>query len=1707
MYGKVYKALFILSFMKKRKVTLSLDDKVYSDFQNYCEENAIMLSKKVEIFIKEFLKNKKILSAFFMLFLSLFLISFVSAEIVERGSNWNKISNPDGSYSLEIYNNIINFDNGSAYLPADIKIIPSNHSSFTYEVANASYKAYFKNNTNIPAGVGGQNASVRFENRGYFFTFDISTSQMKWYNSTYVAGGVEIGMVQNMNPQNTQINVSGNSAYYSNAWLNTDLEYKLNPDTMKETLIIRSVPNPSSSIVPDYFQYRTNLWFNSSLMLCADGICYSSSSGSAKNIDTWGKIEFRDSDNKTIFYLPTPIVSDSIGNTSLGYYSINLNPSVSNPIILLKIRILKSFLNNATFPVYLDPSVRIGGSEGGGDAYVASGNPNQNFGTDTSLEVKKQSPTRSSYVMFNISSIPDNQVIDNASLCMYIYEDVIAGAETIYIHHVYNTSWCEGDGGTDGNPACEITWNNQPCGTNFDDSENCNLTAESNVTNDGNQDNTWECWDIKKSLAKAYLNGSEAVALVLVTNDSGSADKFRSKEYSNSSLWPYLNITYHLSDMIAPSFSIYTENPANGSSYAQGQIYRFNVTINENNMNIVGIEFNGTNYTNGITNVSNVYIFNRTDLAAGTYYYRWWANDSVGNYNTSEIRYYTINKAIPVLTFLANGVTENLTLTYSQQVNISARADYGTVGLDKDGANYLSNNGLNVTLAARSYIFRANITGNQNYTDVGYSYYNVTINKASQTALLTINETSPITYGVYINVTCNGNLYRDNNLINSEKSQSVLLGAGSYNYSCQLPENQNYSYNDDNQSFVVDKANPSLNMNITGTSPIIYGNVSDFNGTKTNSGDDDCVYSLDKSNGIYRAGTWTFNYSTSGCMNYTAGSVTRNLDVEKADPNLNLTLSSNNVFYGISTTATGSNCPSQLACTLYRNGAGVSNPDTQILGVGNYAYIYSTLGNQNYTPDSTADILTVSKSSTTTSVLVSPSPPLIYGTESNFSCSNSASLETLLYINGINKTNEKGENLIRAVGNYTLNCTFAGNDNYTSSSDEEIYVINKAEGNISLFLNGQENDIEIDYPQQYNITATTLYGNIAIYFNGEDITSNNSLNLTPERVASYYNITAVSSGDENHSSSSIIRWLNVTLDVMPPLIEILSPQQDATYGYNESIPLEFSVSDKHLESCWFNLDGGENIFLSNCQNTTFNVSGNGIYTIYVYANDSLGNLGSNSINFSVNIGSPTITLFSPINSYLRDNNVAFVYVPSDIDLESCELWGDFNGSFSLNQVNNLPLNYSTNNFSLVLEDGTYIWNIRCNDSQEHYTFNGNKTFHVDTLAPILSINQPKGTQTSKTGIPIQFSIIDASPTTCWYNVRWSTGQEVLGNTTIANCSSTSFNLSADGDYILSFFAKDFANNINFTSSSFSVSTSQPPIIPPGGGGGSSGGGGIVPIKNVSGVGKLQITKLSNLIVNPGESKKLVLSVKNIGTSFLNDCKIKGKGNNSAWIFSEEVKGLSAGEIKDFVFTLSMPEKLGFGSYNLEVTVECQEDNKSISFNAEIIERKLAVDLINIERTSRDKVKIIYSLAEISGYKQEVKVEIDLLDYNNEKLAEKKENKTLNANSEQTFEAVLEISPSLAGSYNLLINAISETSSTSLQEEIILGGSPVGGLAIFGKGGADTYISIILGGLFVVFAIFIARRILKLRKLKKEKIWDWNIKKGRFEKAELKKNKA
>ncbi|MEM3265674.1 MAG: hypothetical protein QXH07_06950 [Thermoplasmata archaeon] len=44
--------------MANKRVTLSVDSKIYDEFKKYCEEKDIIISKQLEIFMKEELKKR-----------------------------------------------------------------------------------------------------------------------------------------------------------------------------------------------------------------------------------------------------------------------------------------------------------------------------------------------------------------------------------------------------------------------------------------------------------------------------------------------------------------------------------------------------------------------------------------------------------------------------------------------------------------------------------------------------------------------------------------------------------------------------------------------------------------------------------------------------------------------------------------------------------------------------------------------------------------------------------------------------------------------------------------------------------------------------------------------------------------------------------------------------------------------------------------------------------------------------------------------------------------------------------------------------------------------------------------------------------------------------------------------------------------------------------------------------------------------------------------------------------------------------------------------------------------------------------------------------------------------------------------------------------------------------------------------------------------
>lgn len=561
--------------------------------------------------------------------------------------------------------------------------------------------------------------------------------------------------------------------------------------------------------------------------------------------------------------------------------------------------------------------------------------------------------------------------------------------------------------------------------------------------------------------------------------------------------------------------------------------------------------------------------------------------------------------------------------------------------------------------------------------------------------------------------------------------------------------------------------------------------------------------------------------------------------------------------------------------------------------------------------------------------------------------------------------------------------------------------------------------------------------------------------------------------DFGTDSSSITPYLkSISLDYTlinsPPAVSITSPQDGATYSYNENMELNFiaSDSDNNIDSCWYILNLENPVIIPDCQNILIDVA-EGQNALTVYVNDTEGEQASDSVVFSVQLGAPTIVLNSPIDSYLNAPDVTFSYTPEDIDLDSCELWGDFDGEFKLNQTDLNPVSESENTFSLILPDRTYLWNIRCNDSANNIASNGNKTFYVDTIPPSITISEPSGAKTSRTSIPLAFSVSDSNPVSCKYNVYRGSNLEI-SNTSVDCSSSSTFSVTVDADFTLNLYSNDSAGNSNSASSSFSVSTSASPPSTPGGGSSSGGGGGnsLAFVKSLN----LKIDNLGKIILYPGEEKTITLSVKNAGSMSVNKCRIvPGK-----YIESDDMKNLAPGEIVEFTLVLTAPKSLDAVK---NISLSCLENvTKEIPMDIIILNPSLQIEFSKMEFISKNKISISYSAESDADANVEVIFKIysgdEEISSSSQIIEAKKDLKVEN-------EVILNIEGVDAGF--LKISASKSGGELLVEDSVLYDSKLITGFSIINILSSNVpYIASILI-VFSVLAFFIVRRILRLRK--------------------------
>jgi hypothetical protein len=259
---------------------------------------------------------------------------------------------------------------------------------------------------------------------------------------------------------------------------------------------------------------------------------------------------------------------------------------------------------------------------------------------------------------------------------------------------------------------------------------------------------------------------------------------------------------------------------------------------------------------------------------------------------------------------------------------------------------------------------------------------------------------------------------------------------------------------------------------------------------------------------------------------------------------------------------------------------------------------------------------------------------------------------------------------------------------------------------------------------------------------------------------------------------------------------------------------------------------------------------------------------------------------------------------------------------------------------------------------------------------------------------------------------------------------------------------------------------------------------VVPLENT------EATQLSSIDIPEsslysGDSEVIKWTVTNSGMLPLYSCNLKFGDDYASWIsFNENAADIGFGSQKEFSFGVSVPKGTADGAYTLTVSIDCVGITNSKTYVVNVLNEKLGLDIVDIERTNKGKVRVDYSLEELSGQNQTVEVNFSLLNSEGQEVSNASENRNLSSNLTKEFKIYIPINKSLEGNLTLFVVYDSAIYSSSLNEPVILG-SPVGGFAIFEGIGTGGSIILVLVVLLVLAAVFVVvRKIRRKYKFKK-----------------------
>lgn len=457
----------------------------------------------------------------------------------------------------------------------------------------------------------------------------------------------------------------------------------------------------------------------------------------------------------------------------------------------------------------------------------------------------------------------------------------------------------------------------------------------------------------------------------------------------------------------------------------------------------------------------------------------------------------------------------------------------------------------------------------QNYKYSVYLAYKpvYTINK--QTPSLSIGPLTLVTYGTATQTSCTRisgdsfstlTLYRNGTQvatgITSPINESlVVLGAGTYNYTCTISETQNYTAGSLSDQYLnVSQAATSIKLYLndslwTSDETIGYLNATKVNATiNVSELQAGVVLRMTGSNvsnpheALLEAGTYNYTGSFAGNENYTASSYTRFLTITAPEPsNCSLTFSpSSPQVYGTEVTANCSCTNPEATAKLYRNETDITSENNTpiLLPAGTWEYVCNVTATQNYTSATNSSLYTINKANVQPILSITPAGwTHTYPNQTSVSCSVTSinnEVSCILWRSGVQTTSP--ETLTLGAGNYTYKTNTTETANYSANNTGESKTLtiqqNQTNPTDVYIDNGtiyKNQDVTITYGTSVTVNSTLLYSDSGIgllWENGSSVPNPYTAILN----AGTYVFKGNTSGNVNYTTNSTGRSQILTVN-------------------------------------------------------------------------------------------------------------------------------------------------------------------------------------------------------------------------------------------------------------------------------------------------------------------------------------------------------------------------------------------------------------------------------------------------------------------------------------------------------------------------------------------------------------------------------------------------